>query len=237
MRRHETETFDSTFFIFDNRMYRQKFGTPMGSPLSPIIADLVMEYIEERALEGLETEVSFYYRYVDDIIMAVPQHLINKIVNVFNSQHNRLKFTLEIGGNELNFLDITIIKKGSYLEFDWFHKPTFSGRFLSFMSSHPISQKRGIITNMVDKVLRLSHPKFHEKNLNFIIKIFLDNDYPIEFIFEAIRTRIKTLTHRNLVTPTDMKIDNDKDKVHWFTIPYIPNVSEQIKKHDQNKKR
>jgi len=138
---------DSTFFIFDNRMYRQKFGTPMGSPLSPIIADLVMEYIEERALEGLETEVSFYYRYVDDIIMAVPQHLINKIVNVFNSQHNRLKFTLEIGGNELNFLDITIIKKGSFLEFDWFHKPTFSGRFLSFMSSHPISQKRGIITN------------------------------------------------------------------------------------------
>jgi len=44
---------DSTFFIFDNRIYRQKFGTPMGSSLSPIIADLVMEYIEEKALEGL----------------------------------------------------------------------------------------------------------------------------------------------------------------------------------------
>jgi len=76
---------DSTFFTFDNRIYRQKFGTPMGSPLSLIIADLVMEYIEERALEELKTEVSFYYRYVDDIIMAVPQHLINKIVNAFNS--------------------------------------------------------------------------------------------------------------------------------------------------------
>jgi len=59
----------------------------MGSPLSPIIADLVMEYIEERALEGLETEVTFYYRYVDDIIMAVPQYSINKIAKVFNSQH------------------------------------------------------------------------------------------------------------------------------------------------------
>jgi len=34
------------------------------------------------------------------------------------------------------------------------------------MSSHPISQKRGIITNLVDKVLRLSHPKFHAKNRN-----------------------------------------------------------------------
>jgi len=114
--------------------------------------------------------------------------------------HCRLKFTLKVGGNELSFLDITIIKKGNNLEFDWFHKPTFSGRFLNFMSSHPISQKRGIITNLVDKVLRLSHPKFHAKNLNFIIKIFLDNDYPIEFIFDAIRMRIKTLIHRKLAT-------------------------------------
>jgi len=54
--------------------------------------------------------------------------------------------------------------------------------------------------NLVDKVLRLSHPKFHAKNLNFIIKIFLDNDYPIEFIFDAIRMRIKTLIHRKLAT-------------------------------------
>ena len=30
---------DSTFFTFNNITYRQVFGTPMGSPLSPIIAD------------------------------------------------------------------------------------------------------------------------------------------------------------------------------------------------------
>jgi len=46
---------------------------------------------------------------------------------------------------------MTSSKNGNVLEFDWFHKLTFSGRFLSFMSSHPISQKKGIITNMVDK--------------------------------------------------------------------------------------
>ncbi|KYN17971.1 DNA repair and recombination protein pif1, mitochondrial [Trachymyrmex cornetzi] len=31
---------DSTFFSFDNVIYRQNFGTPMGSPLSPIVHDL-----------------------------------------------------------------------------------------------------------------------------------------------------------------------------------------------------
>jgi len=34
---------DSTFFIFNNKIYKQKFGTPMGSPLSPIVADMVIE--------------------------------------------------------------------------------------------------------------------------------------------------------------------------------------------------
>jgi len=29
---------DSTFFSFDNVIYKQSFGTPMGSPISPIIA-------------------------------------------------------------------------------------------------------------------------------------------------------------------------------------------------------
>jgi len=88
----------------------------MSSPLSPIIADLVMQNIEKRALESLGIEVSFYFRYVNDIIMAVPQHLINKTIQ--DSQPCRLNFTLEIGGNRLNLLDMTVIKNGNVLEFD-----------------------------------------------------------------------------------------------------------------------
>jgi len=37
----------------------------------------------------------------------------------------------------------------------------FSGRFLSFMFSHPISQKKGVLTNMMDKVFRI---KIHTLN-------------------------------------------------------------------------
>jgi len=34
---------DSTFFIFDDIFYKQIFGTPMGSPLSLVIANLIRE--------------------------------------------------------------------------------------------------------------------------------------------------------------------------------------------------
>jgi len=33
----------STYFTFNNTIYKQTYGTPMGSPLSPIIAEIVMQ--------------------------------------------------------------------------------------------------------------------------------------------------------------------------------------------------
>ncbi|EFN65809.1 hypothetical protein EAG_00370, partial [Camponotus floridanus] len=48
-----TMVLNSTFFTFNNIVYRQLYGTPMGSPLSPIIADIVMQDIENRALNSI----------------------------------------------------------------------------------------------------------------------------------------------------------------------------------------
>jgi len=44
----------STYFTFGNRIYKQIFGTPMGSPLSPIVAGLVMRDLEEHTLNSLD---------------------------------------------------------------------------------------------------------------------------------------------------------------------------------------
>jgi len=57
---------DSTVFTFNKKIYKQKFGTPMGSPMLPVIANIVMEDIETRALHDLNIDIPFYYRYVDD---------------------------------------------------------------------------------------------------------------------------------------------------------------------------
>jgi len=32
----------STYFTFNSKVYKQTFGSPMGSPLSPIIADILL---------------------------------------------------------------------------------------------------------------------------------------------------------------------------------------------------
>ncbi|XP_071647576.1 uncharacterized protein [Temnothorax longispinosus] len=123
--------------------YMRTFGSPMGSPLSPIGADIVMQDLEERALELLSFTPPFYERYVDDIAMAIPSTECTHTLEVFNSFHPRLQFTMEVGvDGRLNFLEITMIRTENRLQFDWFHKSTFSGKYLNFCPSIPIARRK-----------------------------------------------------------------------------------------------
>jgi len=94
---------DSTYFTFSDKLYKQKFGTPMSSPLSSIIADLILIDLETRALERFGFEVPFYVRYVDDIATAVHYTQVDRLLNIFNSFHPRIQYPIEIGVYKLIF--------------------------------------------------------------------------------------------------------------------------------------
>ena len=225
---------DSTYFLFDNTVYRQTFGTPMDSPLSPIIADITLQDIERSAVRALPFELPFYYRYVDDIALAVPASDCESLLNTFNSFHPRLQFTIEEGAdNRLNFLDVTIIVNNNRIEFDWFHKLTFSGRYLNYESRHPLSHKKGVIVGLVDRVFHLSHPKYHDKNLRNAIHILINNNYPLTFIFKILNERLKFLCNNNNDNATAINThdSNNNNKVSkFFSIPYVPCFSDRFKR-------
>lgn len=177
----------STFFIFNNRIYKQTHD--MGSPLSPIIADIVMQDLEMSILKRLPFTPSFHFRYVDDIILTAPRAEL-LLLKMFNDFHGRLQFTIEIQNNcELTFLDTKLIVDSDAIHFDWHWKESSFGRYLNFFSTHHVSQKVGTVIGLVDRAFYLLHPRFHEKNLKLIINILLDTDYPLHFIFNVINNR------------------------------------------------
>ena len=53
--------------MYNDVIYKQIFGCPMGSPLSPIIANMVMEEIEKTALNTYLNPPSLWLRYVDNV--------------------------------------------------------------------------------------------------------------------------------------------------------------------------
>jgi len=55
---------NSTFFKFNDEIYKQIFDLPMGSPLSLILADVVIQDLEHTRLnifKTLITHIPFYY--------------------------------------------------------------------------------------------------------------------------------------------------------------------------------
>jgi len=222
--------FSSTYFIFNNTIYKQTFGTPMGSSFSPVIADIVMRDLETSCLNSVNCHITFYYWYVDDIVMAVSFDNIDLIFKTFNNYHNRIKFTIEYGDSRsISFLDLLLTIKDDTLFIDWFHKSSFSGRFLSFYSGHPLCHKVGI---RLGRAFLLSHPIFHEKNLRLIIELLIENGYPLDFIFKKINSRLKTLIYNNMKSSSTNNFENNlnssKDNKKIIVIPYINKLSELI---------
>ncbi|KYN17286.1 Putative nuclease HARBI1 [Trachymyrmex cornetzi] len=181
--------------------------------------DIVMQDFEPKALQDLSIS-SFYVRYVDDIALAYDASHIDTLVNTFNSFHTRLKFTTEIGGDKLNFLDV---------------KQTFSGRYLNYFSRHPLCQ----IVGLIYRVLSLSYPFYHHENSELIIKILLNSGYHRHLEWTADGNEIKNMLSNKFKqwndqcnTPKDKTTDNNEDKINhrFFTIPFISFLSEKIKK-------
>ncbi|XP_011861774.1 PREDICTED: uncharacterized protein LOC105558604 [Vollenhovia emeryi] len=200
----------------------------MGSPLSPILADIIMDDLETHCINSLDFEIQVYYRYVDDIFLVLPEDRLQEVLNTFNSYHPRLQFTSEIENNKtLNFLNVSVLRENNKMITNWYRKPTFSGRYINYFSSHPTKYKINTITTLVDQAILLSDARFHNSNIKLIQDILLNNSYPPRFINEHITKRLKLLRHRHNTNTNDPPTESLERK-NYLTIPYINGISEEI---------
>jgi hypothetical protein len=56
----------NSYFVFEGTQYHQVSGCAMASPVSAVIAELVMQEVEEKALETSPVRPKWWRRYVDD---------------------------------------------------------------------------------------------------------------------------------------------------------------------------
>ena len=63
---------DSTIFSWDNQLYQQIKGTPMGSSVSVALSECTMQYIEKFIFENSSLNIKTWVRQLDDIYAIVP---------------------------------------------------------------------------------------------------------------------------------------------------------------------
>ena len=61
----------STYFQYNGKHYKQLHGTAMGSPVSVVVAEIVMQNIEEQALATYTRTIPLWLRYDADTFTAV----------------------------------------------------------------------------------------------------------------------------------------------------------------------
>ena len=106
----------STYCQYNGKHYKQLHGTAMGSPVSVVVAEIVMQNIEERALATCRQTIPLWLRYVDDTFTAVHKDEIDAFHNHLNEQNTDIQFTREIEEDgKLPFLDCLVGRNNNEL--------------------------------------------------------------------------------------------------------------------------
>lgn len=209
---------ETRYFKFEDKIYEQKKGLPMGSPASPVIADILMEVLLDTSLEKMTRKPRILTKYVDDLFCIVKRDEITMTLSILNEFDRRIQFTMEEEiDNKLPYLDSVVIRRGNLLKLDWYHKPTATGRLINFNSKHPRRTIINTASNFAKRVLEISDAEFHMKNKGKIRKILKMNDFPNWTINNLIKRA--SISPENRIKPPKI----------YKVMTYVPGFSERLK--------
>jgi len=160
-------------------------GLAMGSPLALLMASVFMDRFEKELFKSshpLLQYAEYRYRYVDDVLCLWSGGVAQSqdFLQLLNNRYTSIKFTLEIGGVKINFLDLTISIAGKH-EFEIFRQPTTTDTSISNSSYHNPFQKTAAFLNMIHRLLSvpLSQEGF-QKEVDTITYLAKANNYHID---------------------------------------------------------
>ena len=181
-----------SYFSFDNKIYQQTFGVAMGSSLSPILANLYMEFFENSLLPRINVagiEIILWKRYVDDIFALLKSDNVdslNTFLFALNSQEPSIKFTLEMSqNNTLPFLDVSVQNMEHNFKTKVYRKSTHTNSYIHFFSHHSTEIKRDVVTGLFLRAYRICVPSCLDDELSYIRTCFNELAYPDWFIDSA----------------------------------------------------
>ncbi|BHF74853.1 hypothetical protein SprV_0501794100 [Sparganum proliferum] len=204
-----------TYFTFDGTIYEQVKGTPMGSPISGLVAEAVLRRLESLVFQHHKPK--FWARYVDDTFVVIDRNQLLTFKERLNATFPDIQFTMEEEvNNQLAFLDVIVCRKDcGELKTKVFRKATNTMQVLNFNNNHPISHKRSSVRTLYRWVeTHCSEPEDKIAELQYLQRVFKANGYPRNFVNRCIRKRDER--------------SNRTDTKFWRALPYVKNVSEAV---------
>nr|XP_054605014.1 uncharacterized protein cbx7b isoform X1 [Nothobranchius furzeri] len=145
---------NSTYFTYDDAIYKQLEGFAMGNPLSATLCEFFMEDLEQKAIATAppNCKMKLWKRYVDDILEIIPKGQTETLTQHLNNidDTGNIKFTYESETEgSIAFMDMKIARQtDGTLNINTYRKPTHTDQYLLWTSEHPTIHKMSVIRTL-----------------------------------------------------------------------------------------
>ena len=215
-------------FQFNVSLDEQIDGVAMGSPLGPLLANVLMSSIEEKL--DVEGKLPPYYRrYVDHTLTVIPDlSTARDFLNTLKHAHTAIKFTMEVeNGGMLPFLGIQLLNRAPRIETKVFVKPTNSGLLLHYYSHVNNRYRRGLLTTMLDRAYRLSSSwSYFTEDCERLKSVFSKLKYP-KHLVDSI---VKNLLNLRVADQSPLQSKSTTKNTTRVVIPFKDQESANIVK-------
>lgn len=164
---------DNNYCTFRQNVYLQVFGCAMGSKLNHVLAQYVMDHLLDSCLIKLPYRILFVKKFVDDIIMVVPEHQTHTTLECFNSHSENLQFTIEMENSEqaVPFSDTKAHRHNNKIKLSWHRKETHANKIIHFLSNQRINLKINTVKQMKTRINRICHESFKQDGIKKLMEI------------------------------------------------------------------
>ena len=142
----------------------------MGSPISPLIANIFMEEFDVKALSSTPPP-SLWLRFVDDTCVINKAEHSEALLQHINSLDPHIQFTVEPAQQgSLPFLDTLVtIEQDNTFNTSVYRKPTHTDQYLHWDSNHHITAKQSVFNTLAHRAKVVSSsPDKLERELQHI---------------------------------------------------------------------
>nr|VZI32268.1 unnamed protein product [Spirometra erinaceieuropaei] len=129
---------------FDGKYYQQVKATPMGSPISGLLAELVLQRLEEIVIQAIKPKM--WLRYIDDTFVVIKNCEVERLHQSLNGVFPAIQFTRKEATEDiLPFLDVSVQRlSDGNLATSVHRKDSSAEIILNYGSNHPAAHKKAV---------------------------------------------------------------------------------------------
>ena len=224
------------YFIWNEEIHEMENKGPIGLSMMVVMAESYLQFLEKRAIDDAihqqpPISLKTHRRYVDDSHSRFREvDDATKFKDILNKQDKRIQYTMEVEkeGKILNYLDVITKNNGQgRYDFDVFRKKAITNVQVKPNSSHDPKVLQGIFKGFVHRAHKICSEQFLNKELDFLVNIFVENGYNEKMLRKSIDE-----VGKKIRTPDEDPTEqvDDGTALPTITLPWIPVVSPKLRK-------